>query len=268
MGYSGDIFHDVKQNTILKQYSIREDINYLEDYSAKFLFDNEIAIVKKLNEIKNPHVQVPKIISINIQKLSWKQQYFENIPFYSYLRKNANKTYFNPQLLTIFYNFGVYLGTLHEKNFISNKSKKNPTSSLPKSILHGDLSSHNVSFLRKKNALFIYDPGVSNESVYDDICKFISNLILLNPLLKVILSRKKINLLIIEFLRGYRKNISKFSIPTQTLKRELIKKLEKDSHIISQSFMYRTIKKVLDSENKRVVNAIKRGDYDEIFKNQ
>lgn len=238
-------------NCIIKEYIFLNNVNYKYNYDLNFLFKNEINSVKKLAEIKNNFIQTPVILSINHKKMFWKQKFFKGHSFYKYLIINCNIFYFNKNLGRLFLEFGNYLGKLHDENF-KHYNYRNPIS-----FTHGDLASHNVMFLSSKK-MFIYDPGLPNQSVYVDLAKFILNLRFYNFFYKLLLSQKKLYYLENQFKEGYKNSILKFNFDEKQLKKTMLELLKEDRQHISNKLTYKLKKYIMNLENQKLYKQIKK----------
>lgn len=250
-GYLGNVYLDlIPEKIIIKSYDDSFCLNYQNKSSMK-IFKNEINSVKRLAKVKNNYVQTPVIISVNEKKLEWSQKFFKGVSFYKYLIRNCNFFYFNKLLVKQFYEFGKFLGEFHNSNFI--KIEKNR----PISEIHGDFSSHNIMFLQD-NKLFIYDPGLSQRSVYDDLSKFLLNLKFINPIYSIFLSNKGLKKLEKSFLKGYQEKITKFKLDENLLKQEMLNQLYLERNYHSNKLPYKIKKYLMNLYNKRVYKKIQR----------
>ena len=250
-GYATELSIDKENKSFTKKFDETKIKNIVgTDKSISKILQEEVDSIKKLNKVKNPYIITPEILEVNEKKHYFKQRYIEGDHFYKHLIKNCNKLYFNKKLINTFYEFGKFLGKFHKK-YEYRKDKEN----IPHSHLHGDLNSKNIMFV-KKNKIFVFDPLTPKGTIYIDITKFIMNIYLINPFIKLFLSKKGLNELKNIFLKGYEEK--GFKLDKKKLKKELLERIDKrtKTYIKGQGLSYKIRKKLSDWEAKKVHKKI------------
>ncbi len=249
-GYEGDCYILFTQNNsyFIKKYYLKDEVNYVEGLTAKKLFDAELKSINLLSTIKNEGMITPELVTYDSKNLILVQKYLKGEKFYNHLIKNCNKIYFNANLKNIFFYFGQFLAEYHNKFFYKEFNGE------PLTRLHGDLSSHNMTFMRTSQ-IFLFDPSVIQGSIYIDLAKAFLIFYPLNFFLNFIIRKSKMNLLKNFFFEGYMKN-SKFRLDKNILKKYIISKLDDEKRYSTQTHIYKLKKILINSYINHLIKKI------------
>jgi len=188
----------------LKKYFIkRTNSTVYKNINIENIFENEIRRIIFLNSVNVKDIITPRIININRARLWYSQEYYDLIPFNTYMILNSNLFFTNKNIFHLFEQLGRYLAKLHNN---------------PKGMIHGDLNRKNMLFIKDK--IFICDPSSLDNQMYNkpylDLFRVINNIYSYNLFVRVLICNK--DKIILSFLRGY------FSGANIKLNKDILKK--------------------------------------------
>ncbi|MCF7798446.1 hypothetical protein K9M74_00935 [Candidatus Woesearchaeota archaeon] len=233
-----------KNNLLAKKFIQRKNITYQKRWSLSTAMLNEINVIEKLREANQSTIITPQITIIDRHNNIFIQKFIPSKEFYrSIVLSRITKLPVEKEI----YRLGSLISRLHKQNY-NNKNKT--------TILHADLSSHNIRF--SHNKIFLFDPQGFKGDPYEDISKMIINFHLINPIIKLFISNKIMEQCKRAFIKGYEKENNQ-KIDEKKLILEMRKILIHERKLKENKLINRIKQQIMNYQNKLLVNKMENG---------
>lgn len=245
-GYASLVYKiKTKEETLLaKKFIQRKNIKYQKRWSLSTAMDNEVSAIKRLNEANRNQIITPEIRGIDKKNKLFIQTFIPSKKFYrSIIISQITHSNVEQEI----YQLGKLISKMHTQNF--NKKTR-------KTIIHADLSSHNIRFSYGK--LFLFDPQGFEGDPYEDVSKMMINFYLINPLIKMCISTKKINKCKKAFIEGYEKQ-SNQKINRKKLIKKIKETLRHERNLKENKLINKIKQRIMNHQNNKIMKKIQNG---------
>ena len=233
----------------LKRFKLSKKLN--RSYNVEQIFHNEVDAIKKANTVSTKTVSMPKVHKIDYENKIIIFEFIESKTLSPYLNRFNILRKLKNEDRKLFYEIGIYMAKYHKemnKGSFSLSKKDN--------IIFGDVNCNNILF--SINKIYFIDPFPKRDSIYEDLAQFIINFYPFNFFRNIYLSRKNLEKLICDFLRGYSSYL-KVQIDIEELNKYLISNLESQKEYIINSFFYNIKKKLINHYICFLIKSLKNG---------
>lgn len=218
-GYVNTVIIDFQNETLVKKFNSGITYTRSNFESASEEYEKEKKMLKAFETLLKGCISAPKLLSYDDEKREIKMEYIKGENFHVFMLKNCNKFYFDKRLFQVFSDLGKNLAKLHNENLQTKNGLK--------TVIHGDLVSHNFLFKKENTKINMYliDPCGFKKAPYADLASFLSIFYLLNFVYRITFGKKFFQLKKV-FLQKYIE-VCKYDFEKKELKKHVLNYLEK-----------------------------------------